>query len=208
MSSLKVVVVPVGLVALVEAKHMNRRHALWCLCGIGLAGFTSGAIAKTTLSSIPLKQHERAMRAAITMAAQNPSYPFGAVIANANNGVIVARGFNKTFENPLLHGEISTINNYVAQYGNKNWTDLILYTTGEPCPMCMSALIWTGIGGVVYGSSASAIKKSGIDIFSFSAKEINQGSNFSNTQLMGGILESECDVLFKNRIRTQAELSK
>ena len=181
---------------------MNRRHALICLCGIGLAGITRGALAKTALSSISMKNHEIAMRAAIAMAAQNRAYPFGAVITNASSGVILARGVNKTFDNPLLHGEISTINNYVAQYGNKNWTDLVLYTTGEPCPMCMSALIWAGIGGVVYGSSAATIKKSGIDIFTFSAQEMNQGSSFSQTQLIGGVLETECNVLFMNRQRS------
>ena len=68
--------------------------------------------------------------------------------------------------------------------------------------MCLSAFIWTGIGGVVYGSSANTIKKSGIDIFTFSAKEINQGNNFSQTQLLCGILEAEWDALFANRKRT------
>ncbi len=189
------------LAVLAELNHMNRRSALICLCGIGLAGLTRGATAKSTLSSIPIKQHETAMRAAIAMGVQNPSYPFGAVITNAKNGVILAKGVNQTFDNPLLHGEISCINNYIAQNGNKNWADLVLYTTGEPCPMCMSALIWAGIGGVVYGSSAATIKKSGIDIFTFSAKDINQGNSFSQTQLIGGILEPECNALFMNRKR-------
>ncbi len=94
------------------------------------------------------------------------------------------------------------MNNYLGQYGNKNWGDCILYSTGELCPMCMSALIWVGIGGVVYGSSAATIQKSGIDIFTFSAKEINQGSNFSQTQIVGGALESECNALFLNRKRS------
>jgi tRNA(Arg) A34 adenosine deaminase TadA len=66
----------------------------------------------------------------------------------------------------------------------------------------MSALIWAGIGGVVYGSSIETIQKAGIDIFQFTAKQINQGNNFSQTQILGGILESECDSLFKNRKRT------
>ena len=181
---------------------MNRRGALICLCGIGLASLARGALAKTNLSSIPMKQHKVAMRAAIAMGVQNAAYPFGAVITNASSGVILAKGVNKTFDNPLLHGEISCINNYVGQHGNKNWGDVVLYTTGEPCPMCMSALIWAGIGGVVYGSSINAIKKSGIDAFIFTAKQINQGSNFSQTQLMGGVLEAECDALFMNRQRT------
>lgn len=198
---LKVVAEVVALAALVEL-NMKRRGALLCLCGIGLAGLARGVLAKTTLSSIPIKRHETAMRAAIAMAAQNQAYPFAAVITNASSGAILARGVNKTFENPILHGEISCMNNYVAQYGNKNWPDLVLYTTGEPCPMCMSALIWAGIGGVVYGSSIEAIQKAGIDIFQFTAKQINQGNNFSQTQILGGILESECDSLFKNRKRT------
>lgn len=168
---------------------MNRRSALICLCGIGLASITRGVTAKSTLSSIPIKQHEAGMRVAIAMGTQNPSYPFGAAITNANSGIVLAKGVNQTFKNPVLHGEMVCIDNYVSQQGNKNWSDCILYTTGEPCPMCMSALVWAGIGGVVYGSSAQTIKKSGIDVFQFSAKDINLGNNFSQTQLLGGILE-------------------
>jgi tRNA(Arg) A34 adenosine deaminase TadA len=141
------------------------------------------------------------MRAAITMAVQNASYPFGAVITNFKSGKILAKGVNQTSQNPVLHGEMVCINNYVNQQGNKSWCDCILYTTGEPCPMCMSALVWAGIGGVVYGSSAASIKNSGIDIFTFSAKDINIGNSFSQTQLIGGVLESECNALFANRQR-------
>jgi tRNA(Arg) A34 adenosine deaminase TadA len=180
---------------------MNRRGALTCLCGIGLLGLAGTVKAKLTLTSIPLKQHEVAMRAAMTMGIQNASYPFGAVITNANSGAILAKGVNQTFQNPVLHGEMVCINHYVSQQGNKNWGDCILYTTGEPCPMCMSALIWAGIGGVVFGSSVQTIQSSGIDIFQFSAKDINQGSRFSQTQLLGGILEAECNALFVNRKR-------
>lgn len=181
---------------------MNRRGALICLCGIGLAGLSRGVVAKPKLSSIPMKQHESAMRAAIAMAGQNAAYPFGAVITNASSGTILAKGVNQTFQNPVLHGEMVCINNYVSQQGNKNWGECILYTTGEPCPMCMSALIWTGIGGVVYGSSMQSIKNSGIDIFIFSAQDINKGNNSSQTQVLGGVLETECNALFMNRQRT------
>jgi tRNA(adenine34) deaminase len=181
---------------------MNRRHALICLCSFGVSGI-SRATPPTSkaLDAIPLKQHELAMRAAIAMAALNPVYPFGAVIINANNGAILAKGVNTTFNNPTFHGEIACINDYVSKHGNKHWADLILYTTGEPCPMCMSALIWAGIRGVVFGSSIATIKRSGIDAFIFSANDINKGGNFSQTQILGGILEPECDELFINRKR-------
>jgi tRNA(Arg) A34 adenosine deaminase TadA len=181
---------------------MNRRDTLICLCGIGFGALTKGVLAKTNLSSIPQKNHEAAMREAIAMALQNQMYPFGAVIAEASTGGILAKGVNNAMVNPSLHGEIACLNHYVAQYGNKNWGSCVLYTTGEPCPMCMSALIWAGIGGVVYGSSVATIKKSGIDAFTLSAKAVNTASPFSQTSLMGGILEKECDALFTNRKRS------
>lgn len=182
---------------------MNRRRALICLCSIGAFGISRAAPPTSRIfNAIPLKQHELGMRAAIAMAAQNPVYPFGAVITNASNGALLAKGVNTTYENPTFHGEVVCMNDYVRQHGNKNWANLILYTTGEPCPMCMSALIWAGIQGVVFGSSIGTIKKSGIDAFIFSAKDINKGGGFSKTQILGGILESECDALFINRRRS------
>lgn len=182
---------------------MNRRRALICLCSIGAFGISRAAPPTSRIfNAIPLKQHELGMRAAIAMAAQNPVYPFGAVITNASNGALLAKGVNTTYENPTFHGEVVCMNDYVRQHGNKNWANLILYTTGEPCPMCMSALIWAGIQGVVFGSSIDTIKKSGIDAFIFSAKDINKGGDFSKTQILGGILESECDALFINRRRS------
>jgi tRNA(adenine34) deaminase len=111
------------------------------------------------LEAIPLEIHERAMRLAIAEARHNPSYPFGAVIIRAADGEVMARGANNDRVNPVLHGEIACLNDYVAHHGNKGWEALILYTTGEPCPMCMSALVWAGIGGVVFASSIDAIRR-------------------------------------------------
>ena len=58
----------------------------------------------------------------------------------------MATGWNKQSSgDPTLHGEIVAIRNYSSQYGNLGWEDTTLYTTGEPCPMCMGAIIWAGI---------------------------------------------------------------
>jgi hypothetical protein len=54
---------------------------------------------------------------------------------------MLAQGVNNSKTNPILHGEIVAINDYVARHG---WANSILYTTGEPCPMCMSAIVWVG----------------------------------------------------------------
>jgi tRNA(Arg) A34 adenosine deaminase TadA len=144
-------------------------------------------------------KHEEYMRIAIDEAKKNESYPFGAVIVNIETGMIVAKGVNQSSKNPTLHGEIVCMNNYIEKYGNKNWRKLVLYTTGEPCSMCMSALIWAGIRGVVYASSINGIEASGIKQISISARQVKESSKFVDVFLLGGILQKETDVMFLNR---------
>lgn len=193
---------------------MNRRQAL--VCGCSLIAATATATAKTTpsnrthmdtntkpvLSAIPLERHELAMREAIKAAAANPAYPFGAVMTHARTGQLMSSGANSSGLNPTFHGEIVCMNNYVQQHGNKDWGELLLYTTGEPCPMCMSALTWAGIGGVVYASSISAISRSGIRQIKLSAQSVIDAADFRRPELLGGVLEKECDAMFMRRKRT------
>ena len=75
----------------------------------------------------------------------------------------MAAGVNRGSVNPTFHGEIVAIDDYVARHGNQGWAEAILYTTGEPCPMCMSALAWAGMGGVVWGTSIADLNRFGID---------------------------------------------
>jgi tRNA(adenine34) deaminase len=178
---------------------ISRRKVLTCICGLTLIPFIQKSNASTSLPSIPAKTHEIAMRAAIKEAMKNPGYPFGAVITNANSGLILAAGVNTSRINPTFHGEIVCMNNYVALHGNKNWKDLILYTTGEPCPMCMSALIWAGIGGVVYASSIDTISNSGIGQINLSAQSVINASDVSKPWLLAGVLREECDLIFMKR---------
>ena len=77
--------------------------------------------------------------------------PFGCVIVK--DGKIVGRGHNQVVANndPTCHGEVSALRNA----GHKLWTfdmsGCVLYTTGEPCPMCLCACLWAKIDKVFYG---------------------------------------------------------
>lgn len=93
------------------------------------------------------------------------------------------------------------MNNYVQQHGNRDWGNLVLYTTGEPCPMCMSALTWAGIGGVVFASSIATISQSGIKQIKLSAQAVIHAADFRPPELLGGVLEAECDALFMRRTK-------
>lgn len=77
--------------------------------------------------------------------------PFGAVVVR--DGEIVGQGHNRVLANndPTCHGEVSAIRDACAKLGTYDLTGCELYTTGEPCPMCLFACLWANIGRVYYG---------------------------------------------------------
>jgi tRNA(adenine34) deaminase len=167
--------------------------------GSGLAAFhlePRPAAAAERLVAIPATARESAMRRAIAVARRNPVYPFGAVITRIADGHVMAEGVNTTKRNPMLHGEVAAMDAYLKHHGNRDWTDMVLYTTAEPCAMCMSALIWAGIGGVVFGTSLAGLKRAGIDQIDIPAANVVAASPFWNGELLGGVLARETDLLF------------
>jgi len=139
------------------------------------------------------------MQLAIVEARGNPRYPFGAVIVRPGTGEVMGRGVNDSSANPILHGEIACMNDYVRLNGNKGWGQAVLYTTGEPCSMCMSALVWAGIGGVVFASSIDGIRRAGIKQIDIAAKAVVAASPFYSGLLLGGVLAAETDRMFMER---------
>ena len=168
---------------------------------VGGEAASSASAPTLDLGAIPLAAHEAAMRLAVAAAKANPFYPFGAVIVGAADRAVLAQGVNSGKTNPILHGEIVAINNYAARHGNQGWADGILYTTGEPCPMCMSAIVWAGIGGVVYGSSITTLAEVGTAQIMIGASAVRDAAPFYRGRIMGGVLRAETDALFRNRQR-------
>jgi tRNA(adenine34) deaminase len=169
-------------------------------CGPGL---TAGSVsaASLELTAIPLPVHEQAMRLAIAAARANLFFPFGAVIVRAADREVMATGVNNGSANPILHGEIVALNDYVPRHGNRGWGEVILYITGEPCPMCMSALAWARIGGVVCGTSIEKLQQVGIDQILLPATTVIAAASFYHGEILGHVLQSETDALFVNRKR-------
>ena len=77
--------------------------------------------------------------------------PFGCVIVK--DGKIVGRGHNMVLVNndSTAHGEITAIRNAEKDLGTYDLKGCTLYTTGEPCPMCLYACLWANIDKVYYG---------------------------------------------------------
>tara|TARA_B110000438_G_C15174651_1_gene377502 strand:- start:8 stop:472 length:465 start_codon:yes stop_codon:yes gene_type:complete len=85
--------------------------------------------------------------------------PFGAVIVRDNK--IISEGFNiVTLANdPTSHAEIVAIRSACKIFNNFSLENCILYTTCEPCPMCLSAIYWAHIDKVYYANTRSDAQK-------------------------------------------------
>ena len=97
------------------------------------------------------KYMELAKKMASKGVEENEGGPFGAVITD-KKGNIIATGNNQVLKNndPTAHAEITAIRtacNKLKTYGLSNY---ILYTSCEPCPMCLSAIIWSNIKEIYY----------------------------------------------------------
>ena len=171
-----------------------------CGCGVPTASMAAPVL-PIDLSTIPASAHEQAMRLAIAEARGNPAFPFGEVILRAADRHVMATGVNKSAANPTLHGEIVAINDYVAHHGHRSWDEAILYTTGEPCPMCMSAMVWAGMGGVVWGTSIEQLRQFGISQILIPATAVTAASAFYHGEILGHVLAAETDALFRDRQR-------
>jgi tRNA(adenine34) deaminase len=154
------------------------------------------AAAAEKLAAISTATRENAMRRAIAVAKRNPTYPFGAIVTRIADGRVMAEGVNASGKNPMLHGEVAAMNDYLRRHGNKNWAEMVLYTTAEPCSMCMSALVWAGIGGVIFGTDLAGLKRAGIDQIDIPAATVVAASPFWHGEVLGGVLASETDALF------------
>ena len=77
--------------------------------------------------------------------------PFGAVIVK--DGVVIGIGHNKVVKSgdPTMHGEIDAIKNACKNIKTFDLKGAEIYTTGEPCPMCLGAILWANINKIYYG---------------------------------------------------------
>jgi tRNA(Arg) A34 adenosine deaminase TadA len=119
------------------------------------------------------------------------------VIADRRNGRIVAEGWNKSSANPTWHGEIDAINRLAESLADFDGSQLVLYTTAEPCPMCQGAILWSGIGMVVFGTSIRFLQSQGWRQIDILAEEVVRRSPSWECTVIGGVLEEECNALFE-----------
>ena len=77
------------------------------------------------------------------------------------------------------------------------WGNLTLYTTAEPCPMCQSAVLWTGISQVVYGTSIQDLIRYGINQIRLESPTVAAAAPFYEGSIVGGVLKERTDEIIR-----------
>lgn len=106
------------------------------------------------------------MQQAIDLSIENVANgggPFGAVIVR--DGEVIATGTNRVTANcdPTAHAEVSAIRAACAKLGDFKLTGCTIYSSCEPCPMCLSALYWAGVERIFYGNTKQDAKEIDFD---------------------------------------------
>ncbi len=112
------------------------------------------------------KNHEEFMREAIELSIKNIDTnggPFGAVIVK--EGKIIARGINKVTSNndPTAHAEVNAIREAAAKLGTFDLKGCEIYSSCEPCPMCLGAIYWARLDKLYYANTKQDAKEIDFD---------------------------------------------
>lgn len=113
------------------------------------------------------QEHEKFMRLAISLSEKNVlkklGGPFGAVVVK--DGKIVAKSGNKvtTTNDPTAHAEVSAIRLACKKLNTYDLTGCVIYTSCEPCPMCLSAIYWARIDMIYQANTKADAANIGFD---------------------------------------------
>ncbi|MDO4178935.1 MAG: nucleoside deaminase [Phascolarctobacterium sp.] len=133
---------------------------------------------------------QEAIKEAYAGIEQGHGGPFGCVIVK--DGKIIGRGHNTVVKDndPTCHGEMNAIRQACKEIKNFSLAGAELYTTGEPCPMCATAIAWANINKVFYGCTIADNEDIG-----FRDKVFAEGELAFTSQEVG---RSDCLKLFSD----------
>lgn len=179
-----------------HVRGVDRRSATATLLGVGLAGAAlapRSALARAEATpSRPEDEHF--MRIALAEAARG-DFPFGAVIVRQGREASRGRNLGNTTNDPTAHGEMVAIRRFLAERPAAELEGTTLYTSGEPCPMCMSAILWCRIGRVVYAASIEQLATR-LGQIMLTSRAVADAAPFADISITGGVLSDEALALF------------
>ena len=113
------------------------------------------------------------------------------------DGRVVAFGRNssKRDSDPTAHAEMMAIRSFLGSREPEELQKATLYSSGEPCVMCMGAIIWCKIPRLVFAASIAQLSTA-IGQIDITAKQIADAAPFADTEIAGGLLSGNAMRLF------------
>lgn len=153
-----------------------------------------------------INNEEKFIRLAIEVAKESKldgNFPYGCVLVD-KSGKVLMKGKNtmNTDNDCLVHAEVNLIREACKILDFSFLNDCTIYTSDEPCPMCTSAIYWSGIGKLAYGLSKSKYyETTGRDnlnwVFEMPTRELLRKGG-RRVEVLGPLLEEEVILLHKN----------
>lgn len=130
--------------------------------------------------------------------------PFGAVIVRGNTFIAATHNTVWRDLDPTAHAEVNAIRVAAKSLATFDLSGCTLYSTCEPCPMCLTAIHWARIDRVLYGADIADSKKAGFSELLISAFDmVRQGG--SPLKVEKGIRRDECVALFSFFLKNKGE---
>ena len=121
----------------------------------------------------------------------------GSRIVRDGEVLMAGRNLGIQEHDPTAHGEMVAIRRFLAKYGPEKLKGTTLYTSGEPCAMCMGAIMWCGIGRLVFAASVDQLATKIVQIM-IPCAEVAKQTPFADIGITGGVLADEALALFKS----------
>jgi tRNA(Arg) A34 adenosine deaminase TadA len=178
--------------ATTHAPHLHSRRSIVVVALASVAAASSGPV---LAQSEATPEDQRFMRMALDEA-RTGDYAFGCVITRDDD--VIARGHNlsKTNDDPTAHGEMVAIRRGLADHGSAGLRGATLYTSGEPCVMCMGAIVFCGIGRLIFAASVPQIGSVTNQIMITSA-DVAARAKWDPIKITGGLFADEAMRLLR-----------
>ena len=134
---------------------------------------------------------------ALSFATATP-VPFGAALVETRTDILFYRGRNAVMRenDPSAHAETRAVRRACRKLGKPSLAGYTLYSTCEPCPMCMANALWAGVDRVVFGATIADANEHFRQIH-IAAREVAERSDMP-CPVEGEVLREECRALFKD----------
>lgn len=127
--------------------------------------------------------------------AKEADVPFGAAIVVEGRVLALGRNSTKRNADPTAHAEMMAIRAFLQGHEPEALHAATLYASGEPCVMCMGAIVWCGIKRLVYAASIAELSAR-IGQIDITARQIAAATPFEDIEITGGVLSADSIGLF------------